>query len=627
MLQNIRKNLQGTIAKVIVAIIVVPFALFGIESLLFDGGAQNVAEVNGQAISAVELQQQVNQQKRRLLMTLGDSIDPGMLDDQMLAGPALEFIIQKTLMMQAAEDYGLAVSDATVGRMIGEMEVFKQDGEFDNNLFRRVVSDQGYSPAGFQAALREDLILTQLRAGIAGSSFATPAEIAQLGRIREERRDLRYTVLPLEQFRSDADIEEAAVLAWYEERRDEFMTEESVRLAFIELTVEDFHEPVDEADLLELYELEKETYVQEEERGVAHILLTPRDGESDADFTARVAAAQSRAQAADADFSALAAELSDDIGSAGFGGDLGYTSGDVFPVEMEEVIATLAVGEVSGPVETDAGTHLLKLTDIRGGSTRTFDDVRFELEMRVRDERASVELVKKVEALRDLAFNAEDLAGPAAELDITVEQIESITRNQSEGLFANPRLIAAAFSSDVLNDGYNSEVIEVDSEQFVVLRVLEHREPRPLPLEEVREGIVSQLRDDIARTAIRDKAREILLALREGASIEELALENEYEWQVELATTRDNASVPAALLSRSFELPAPDEGQSTFDYVQNRDGDIEVLELVRVIPSKDLDLPTQRRRALEMQIVNEDGQLVDELYQEALATSADITRS
>ena len=289
MLQNIRKNLKGTIAYIIVGIIIVPFALFGVESLLFDGGNSDVAEVNGQGISAIELQQQINQQKRRLLMSLGDRIDPSMLDDQMLMGPALEFMIQKLLMMQAAERYDLAVGDDRVGAVIGEMDVFKTGGNFDFNLFQRVVSDQGYSPAGFQQALREDMLINQLRSGIAGSSFATPAEIEQLAQIQQQRRDVRYTILPLEQFRTDAEITDEQVQAWYEENSAQFMTEESLRLAYIELTVDDFRGPIDEADVRELYDIQKDAYVQAEERQVAHILLTQGEDEEDSAFEGRVA--------------------------------------------------------------------------------------------------------------------------------------------------------------------------------------------------------------------------------------------------------------------------------------------------------------------------------------------------
>lgn len=240
MLQNIRKNFQGTIAKVIVAIIVVPFALFGIESLLGGGGVQYVAEVNGEGISTSELQQQINQQKRRLLMNLGDNVDPSMLDDQMLAGPALEYMIQQKLLMQAAREYGLAISDQRLGEFIADMAPFQVEGVFDPQLYRRVVSDQGYSPAGFQTALRDDLLMMQLRAGLASSEFATASEVDQMEAIREEQRDVRYLLLPLDRFRGEVALDEEQVQDWYDSNQDQFMTEESVELDYIQLRTTDF---------------------------------------------------------------------------------------------------------------------------------------------------------------------------------------------------------------------------------------------------------------------------------------------------------------------------------------------------------------------------------------------------
>ncbi len=626
MLQNIRKNLQGNIAKVIIAIIIVPFALFGIESLLGGGGVQYVAEVNGQPISAQELQLQINQQKRRLLMTMGDNVDPSMLDDQLLAAPALEFIIQKTLLMQAADGYGLAVPDQALVDYIADMDVFKIDGRFDQVRFRQIVSDQGYTPAGFQQALRDDLVMTQLRSGVAGSTFATEREVAQLASINQERRDVRYMVLPLSRFKTEADISEEQIQDWYEQNSAQFMTEETVTLSYIELTPEDFIQPVEESALRELYELEGTVWRLPEQRRVSHILFVQGEGEDAAAVQARIAAAQARLASGES-FADVAAELSDDVGSAGMGGDLDFTDGSIFPEPMEAAIAALELEEVSEPVETDAGFHLIQLTELREGKVRDFEEVRGELEARLQSEQASRELVKKAESLRDLVFNAEDLAGPAAELGLEVEQSAPLTRNQSDGLFANARLIGAAFSSDVLNEGYNSEVIEIDTEHFVVLRVANHKLPELKPLEQVREGIVVTLRDEAARAAIRSSARTLLAELRQGSSIEDVAQREGYEWQVELASTRRNPSAPATMLRRAFELPAPAESETTFEYVQNAEGDIELFELVRVEAGDVAGLQDGQRRLIERQLINEHGQQADEYFQQELRGGADISRT
>ncbi len=613
-------------AKVIVAIIIVPFALFGIESLLGGGGVQYAAEVNGQGISAVELQQQINQQKRRLLGAMGDQIDPAMLDDQMLAGPALEFMIQKELMMQAATDYGLAVSDERLGEFIAEMPVFQIGGRFDPVMYRQVVSDQGYSPAGFQDALREDLVMTQLRAGLASSEFATSAEVDQLAIIRDEQRDVRYLILPLDTFRTEASPGDDDIQAWYEENQDRYVTEESVTLEYIELTLDQFRQPIEEERLREVFEVERDAFQLDEQRRVSHILFEQGDDETEEQLQVRIDEASARLAAGDS-FDDVAAAASDDIGSASFGGDLGYTSGDAFPPAMETAIANLEQGEVSEPVETDAGWHLITVTEILAGETAEFETVRVEIEARLQDEEARVELVKTVENLRDLVFNADDLAGPAAELELTVSESESVTRSQAEGLFAERRLNSAAFSTEVLNDRYNSEVIELTPEQFVVLRVTQHKLPETRPLEEVRAEVESALAEELARSNIRERARDMLAALEQGSSIEEQALAGDFEWQVELAARRDNRSLPATLLRRLFQLPEPAAEASTFDFVQNSDGDIELFELVRVTAGSADNVSDSLRQRLNRELSENKGRQSDNAYQQALRENADVVRS
>lgn len=623
MLQNIRKNIQGTMAKVIVALIVVPFALFGIESLIGGGGVQYAAEVNGEGISQSSLQQEMEQQKRRLLASMGDQIDPAMLDDQFLVGPSLEFMVQKTLLLQAAQRYGLAVSDQRLGAVVAEIPAFQTAGRFDPVLYRRVLGDQGYSPSMFKQRLRDDLMMTQLRAGLAASEFVTPAAVAQFALLSEQQRDLRYLVMPLDDFRSEVEVSEEELIAWYEANSNDFQSPETVSLQYIEVRRDNFREPVAEEAVRELYDLERDSMEQAEERAVSHILFEQRDGESDEALQERIESVRLKVEQGDQSFADLARENSDDIGSANFGGQLGYTSGETFPAEIEEVVATLAVNQLSSPTESDSGWHLLMVTEIREAQTVDFEAVSMELEQRLQDEQASVTLVKRVEELRDLVFNAEDLEGPAAAVGLEVQTSEAVERNASQGLFSNPQLQAAAFSAEVLEQGFNSEVIELGQDHYVVLRLAEHKLPELLPLDDVREQILTELKEQSARDAIVAKAEELLQALRGGASIEDLALNNEYQWQVELGARRDNSSVPPDLLGRAFELPEPG-AEGIFEFVQNADGDIELFQLVRVLEADPETLAAARRDSIRQGLLSQVSQAVDTQYQEELRNRADV---
>jgi peptidyl-prolyl cis-trans isomerase D len=292
---------------------------------------------------------------------------------------------------------------------------------------------------------------------------------------------------------------------------------------------------------------------------------------------------------------------------------------------MEDAIAALEVGTVSGPVNTDAGTHLILVTERREGDPPSFEEMRPQLESRLQEEEARVVLLRTVESLRDLSFNAEDLQGPADELQLSVERSAPVTRNQSEGLFASPRLLQAAFSPEVLENGHNSEVIELAGSHFVVLRVHSHRRPEVRPLDEVRDEIVATILENRAREAVTAEAERLVQELRAGSAMEQLASAGGFEWQVELGADRRNALIPRPVLSRAFQLSAPAEGDSRVDTVQSPDGDAYVLELTRVNPGKLNAMAETERSLLGRQVRAEFGSLVDTEYRSGLRSDADIS--
>ena len=624
MLQDIRSNIQGTMAKIIIGLIVISFSIFGIESILLGGGGSGIAEVNGEDISAFEVQQAVNTQKRQLIAMMGDSIDPAMLDDDLLSAQALEGIISRRLLMQSANDLQLSVSEREVGTVIAGMEQFQLDGQFSPEVYTSVLSSAGYTPASFKQGLVQDLVLNQVRSGLAGSDFATPTELALNATITAEQRDVRYLTLPLAEFRQEVEVSEQQIADWYTANEASFMTEESVELEYIELRADDFREPVAEDVLREQFELTKEEYQYQTENRVSHILFEQGDDEADDAFQARIAAAQQALDDGRA-FAELAGEISADIGSAAGGGDLGFSSGDAFPPEMEEAIAALEPGEISAPVTTDAGVHLILLTERRAGESISFEELRPELEQTIQLSEARGALLRSVEDLRDLAFNAEDLAGPAEELGLTLSSAEGITRNHADGLFSDARLAAAAYSDDVLNQGHNSEVIELSPEHFVALRVKRYSEPELRPLEAVRDEIVAAITEQAARDAVQAEVRRAMAEIAAGnATVESFAVENGYEWQVEIGADRRNANLPEPVLRRAFELAVPGDAP-VLDYVVNITGDVQLLELVRVSEGRLDSLGDVQRGVLQRQVSGEYGTLVQQEYQSGLREAADIT--
>ncbi|MFN2328891.1 MAG: SurA N-terminal domain-containing protein [Chromatocurvus sp.] len=623
MLQNIRANSKGTLAKIIIGLIVISFSIFGIESLLVGGGSNAVAEINGEELSPAEVQQTVNLQKRRLLSMLGDDADPALLDDERLAAQAIDSLIERKLLVQAAKKQGLVVSDSDIGAIIASMEQFQLDGQFSAPLYQNTLASAGYTPALFQRSLREDLLLAQLRAGLSASEFATPTELGAGAMVTAEQRDIRYLMLPLDRFNNIDEVGEDDIQAYYADNSDEFMSPESVDISFIELTADAFQKPVSEDQLREAFDLAKQDAQYQTESRVAHILLEQGNNETETDYLERIEDAQ-QAVSDGMPFDEAAAAYSDDVGSADFGGDLGFTAGDTFPEAMEDAITALEPGQVSAPVKTDAGIHLIKVLERRAGESIQFEELRAELEQQIQRGDARRDLLLAVEQLRDLVFNAEDLSRPAEEMGLDVETSTNVRRGNQQGIFGNQALQSAIFSEDVLELRHNSEVVEIDPDRFIVVHVDNYSAPEAQPLEQVRDRIATVIAADRARDGSSQEARDIIARLETGETMEQVANDLNHDWQLELGTTRSSGRLPQAVSQRGFALPGPQD-KPLRDTARAGNGDLYVVELSRVRPGKLAILDTEQRARLSDSVASEYAGMVQRHFEKRLRDKAEVT--
>ena len=556
MLQSMRQGAQSTTAKIIIGLIVLSFAAFGLETLLPGGAGTSVAEVNGEEISPFVLQEAVTQQKRQLISILGEDIDPALLDDERLQPRALESLIQRALLLQTASKLNLVASDAQIAKSITTIDAFQLNGSFSPEAYKSVLANAGYTPERFRRVQAEDIVLTQLQTALSETEFVTQQELSAMANLLAEERDVRYLVIPEGTLVENSALSESALQTYYETYQADFFKPEQVVVDYILLTPDDFREPVDEDLIRQQYESVRDEYTVTTQSRVSHILLIPREEESEGDFARRVADVSERLDRLE-DFSALAEEVSDDIGSASLGGELGFTDGTAFPEEMEAAIAALQEpGEVSAAVITDAGTHFIRLDERIAGETVSFDDVREELRSSIESAEAERALLVKVEELRDLVFNAPDLNGPAETIGGAVARSEAFSRESGSGLFSEDALRQMAFSDDVLNARNNSEVVELSGRRFAVLRINEVKPAQVAPILEVEAEIRERLRTELAAEALADLQARAEQNLSDGASLEEVAASLGLEWRVELATTRLASQLPRPVLEAAFAMPA-----------------------------------------------------------------------
>jgi len=581
MLQNIRNNIQGKAAKVIIAIIVVPFALFGIDSLFNSSAPSSAAVVNGEKISEAELQQAITLQKRRLLSMMGDQIDPAMLDDSILRKPALNTLIKQQLLLQAAKDENIEISASQLNATIAAMPQFQEDGRFSQERYQQVLRLQGYNSSFFKQLLKSDLTIQQLSTAVAGSAFISDAELARSVGLLYESRDYHFINIPLAMYTKDVSVSEDEIAAYYAANADSFLSEEQVRFSYIELTEQQFYEPVSEDQVQAEYQRLVDTNNAQIEREAAHILIEINDERSREDASAQLQKIRDDIVAGAA-FGDEAKKFSADAGSAANAGLLGFTSGESFPTEFEEALANLKVGELSPIVETEAGLHLIKLVSVRKPELPSVDEARLEITERLREQKAQPRLVGAVDTLKDLVFNAESLAMPAKEMQLEVQQGDWLSKNSDSGLFAYPAVKQAAFNAELRNQGLNSDVIELSSEQYVVLHIEEYKAPQPKVLDDVRNDIQTILSENKAEAAALAKAEELQAALSAGGRAEEIAKAQDLSWNGVIDGKRNDISVDTAIRNQAFAMPRPQPSKASVSTLRKNNGDRVVMQLLDV---------------------------------------------
>ena len=572
MLQNIRDNSQGWIAKTIIGIIVMLLALTGFEAI-FNAASnnQNAAEVNGEEISRYDLDQAMNMQRRQLAQQLGQDFDASLLDDRLLRDSALGSLIDRMLLLQSAKNANFAFSSEALDQLILQTPEFQVDGAFSAARFDQVIQQMGYSRLQFRQLLEQEMLIGQLRAGISGTGFVTDQQVDNFARLEMQTRDFATLTLPAQQ--EAIEVGDEQIKEYYEANADRFRTPEQVIVEYVELKKESFFDQVEVSDeeLQELYQ--KQIANLAEQRRAAHILIETGGELSDDEAKAKIDEIATRVKNGD-DFAAVAKEASQDPGSANEGGDLGFAGPGVYDPAFEDALYALNEGEVSAPVKSEFGWHIIKLLGVQSPEVPAFDSLKPHLVLELKAQQVEQRFVETSKQLEDSAFEASDLAQPAQELGLMVQTTEAFGRDGGEGITANRQVIQAAFSDEVLVDGANSSVIELDPDTSIALRVKEHLKPAAIPLADVREDIVQQLQRSLAAEAARAKGEQLLADLRKGQQ------PNDAQWQAVEAATRSQEGVAPALLQAVFRMPRPEQqDKPSYSGVALSNGDYAVVRL------------------------------------------------
>lgn len=622
MLQNIRDNSQGWIAKTIIGVIVALMALTGFDAIFQATTHKNeAAKVNGDEISQNELSQAVDMQRRQLMQQLGKDFDASLLDEKMLRESALKGLIDRKLLLQGAEQAKFSFSEAALDQVILQTPEFQVDGKFSSERFDQVIRQLGYSRMQFRQMLAQEMLIGQLRAGVAGSGFVTDAEVLAFARLEKQTRD--FATLNVKADPAAVKLTDDEVKAYYDEHAKEFMTPDQVIIDYVELKKSSFFDQVavKEEDLEAAYQ--KEIANLAEQRRAAHILIEVNDKTTEAQAKAKIDEVQARLAKGEK-FEALAKEFSQDPGSANNGGDLGYAGPGVYDPAFEKALYSLSKDQVSEPIRTDFGYHLIKLLGVEAPEVPTLASLKDKLTRELKAAQVEQRFVEATKQLEDSAFEASDLAQPAADLKLTVHTSKPFGREGGEGVAANRAVVTAAFSPEVIDEGANSTAIELDPETVIVLRAKEHLKPAQLPLESVSAAIRTQLTKEHASAEAKTRAEKLIADLRDGKAPLDKAIDGQ-NWKITEAATRGQEGVDPAVLQALFRMPKPAaKDKPTFSSVTLPDGSLMVVRLNGV---NEAAAPTDEEKAQYRRfLASREGQQDFAAYRKQLEAEAEIER-
>ncbi|EIC22056.1 SurA N-terminal domain-containing protein [Thiorhodovibrio frisius] len=603
MLLEIRERAQGWVAWAIVILISIPFALWGIQSYLGGGGEPAVATVNGAEITEQQLNQNLQRTRVDLRERLGDAYDPALFEDGGLRERVLDRMIESQVLLDASGQLGLRVADAVLRSAIAQEPAFQKDGHFDKATYAQVLQYQGLSPAAFEQNLRLQLLQTQLERAVESTAFAPQSEVDQSIRLIRQEREISYIKLPQADFAPGQSPDEEKVRAFYDENPDRFKSPEQVKLSYILLSPEllGADQTVSEEDLQALYEERAETLKTPEMRSLRHILIAlPADADEASIDAARekAAAARERILAGEA-FASVASDVSDDPVSAAAGGDLGQIERGMLDPVLEQTAFSLNLGDLSEPVRSRFGYHLLEVTAVEPSVMPSFDDVAGELRKELQSRSAEGAFYDHAERLATRVYEVPDSLVPAAEeLGLDIQTSDWIDRSGGAGIFASQKVVAAAFSEEVLGRGNNSELIEPDPQRLeaLVLRVDEHRPEAVRPLKEVREEIVQLLNAREAAAAALQAAEALSARIEQGESLPAVAGET-YPVEAPGMIERQSGELPAAVVREAFLLPRPGVERPSVGTATDGEGDAFVIAVSAVRDGSVDDLTVEARAA------------------------------
>lgn len=593
MLEIIRERAQGVIVKIILGLITIPFALWGVDSYIRGGDKVDiVAEVDGQNITSQEFSRTLKEQQERMRGAMGERYDPAMLDSPEVRQSVLDGLVQQRLLVTEANRVGFNLPDTLLASIIAEIPEFQQDGKFSQARYESMIRAQDMTPAIFENRLRQNLVIQQLFEGLSHGVAVPRASEEMVARLAEQQREISQAMLTPEQYMIQLKVDPADVKAYYEKHREEFLVPEQARLDYVVLSADELQQQmlVSDEEIKKYFDEHSAQYNEPEQRRASHILIAERT---------QAEQILKEIKQNPAKFEDLAKQYSKDPGSAAKGGDLGFFARGAMVKPFEDAAFGMKGGEISGLVQSDFGFHIIKLTAIRHGEARAFDAVRGEIAQELKKQKAVKKFVELAETFSNTVYEQPESLNPVADaLKLKIQSSPWISKKGTDtALLKHPKLLQAVFSEDALKLKRNTEAVEVAPNTLVAARVAEYKAASYKPFEELSTELAKRLLREQGNAMAVKQGKDALAGLQKGDAVADL------KWGATILINRENASsMGKDALNRIFRA---DAGKlPAYTGIENPKGGYLLIKVSKVVepgaidPAKKKSYANQLRQAL-----------------------------
>ncbi|WP_407160874.1 peptidylprolyl isomerase [Aeromonas caviae] len=603
MLDKLREGAQGKVAKVILGLIILSFALAGVGSYLNGPARTAPATVNGNDISAPALENAYRNERARMESQMGEAFN------QLAANPdymkqfrrgVLDRLIDQALIDDKARSLGLRVSDEQIKQAIVAMPEFAENGKFSNDRYLQLIRRAGMTPEMFRDSLRQDMVRQQLMGAVLGSEFALKGEAEQLDRLYNQTRDLRLIRLAASAYVDGIEVSDAEVEQFYKANSARFMNDETVKVDYLLLDAANLGKniKVTEQDAQDYYDQHQDLFQRPERRQVAHILIPFGKDEKAAEQKAEAVLA--KAKAGD-DFAALAKADSSDTFSAKKGGELDWFEKGVMDPAFEKAAFALAkAGDLSAVVKSPFGFHIIKLLAVEPAKTKPFVDVMSDTIARLQSEKAKEQFFAEQQKMADSSFeNPDSLDLTAEAMGLQVQSTGYFSQADAPAPLNDPKVLSVAFSEQLRDDNTNSDVIELADGKALVLHIMGHQPKAAKPLAEVKEQVITAIKHDKASEVARGKAQGLLDKLKAGENVQADLTALGLKVDTHTGVSRFAQEMDQNLVTQVFRMPHPTDGKPSVELVTEANGDRVVVALDKVNVIKE---PSQMVSLLQGQL-------------------------